>query len=75
MVYRVFVEKKQGLDHEAASLCKEINTVLYGKLEAAIPMGAGLIEEYFSSLPALLKKRKMNDIFRYNYSGIKITEE
>ena len=28
MVYRVFVEKKQGLDHEAASLCKEINTFL-----------------------------------------------
>ena len=28
MVYRVFVEKKQGLDHEATSLCKEINTFL-----------------------------------------------
>ena len=28
MVYRVFVEKKQGLDHEAVSLCKEINTFL-----------------------------------------------
>ena len=28
MVYRVFVEKKQGLDHEASSLCKEINTFL-----------------------------------------------
>ncbi len=28
MVYRVYVEKKQGLDHEAVSLCKEINTFL-----------------------------------------------
>ena len=28
MVFRVYVEKKQGLDHEAASLCKEINTFL-----------------------------------------------
>ncbi|MBQ7378136.1 MAG: phosphoribosylformylglycinamidine synthase [Clostridia bacterium] len=28
MVYRVYVEKKQGLDHEAASLCREINTFL-----------------------------------------------
>ena len=65
----MFIHKKDD------PLCKEINTVLYGKLEAAIPMGATLIEEYFSSLPALLKKRKMNDIFRYNYSGIKITEE
>ena len=28
MVFRVYVEKKQGLDHEASSLCKEINTFL-----------------------------------------------
>ena len=28
MVFRVYVEKKQGLDHEAASLCREINTFL-----------------------------------------------
>ncbi len=28
MVFRVYVEKKQGLDHEAVSLCREINTFL-----------------------------------------------
>ncbi len=34
MVFRVYVEKKQGLDHEAASLCHEINTFLsIGALE------------------------------------------
>ncbi len=65
----MFIHKKDD------PLCKEINEELFGKFEAAIPMGASLIEEYFSSLPALLKTRKMNDIFRYNYSGIKITEE
>lgn len=65
----MFVHKKDD------PLCKEICEVLHENFERAIPLGASLIEEYFSSLPTLLKQQKLNDIFRYNYSGIKITEE
>ncbi|MBQ7923949.1 MAG: zinc dependent phospholipase C family protein [Clostridia bacterium] len=64
----MFIHKKDD------PLCEEINRVLYGKFEAAVPMGATLIEEYFSNLPKLLKKRQLAEIFRYNYSGIKIKE-
>ncbi|MBE5745281.1 MAG: hypothetical protein E7355_03990 [Clostridiales bacterium] len=65
----MFIHKKDD------PLCQKTNDVLFGKFEAAIPMGAALIEEYFSSLPTLLKTRKLNEIFRYNYCGIKITED
>ncbi len=65
----MFVHKKDD------PLCKEICMVLNDKFEKAIPLGASLIEEYFSSLPALVQANKLNEIFRYNYSGVKITEE
>ncbi len=65
----MFVHKKDD------PLCKEICEVLYEKFEKAIPLGASLIEEYFSALPTLVQTGKLNEIFRYNYSGIKITEE
>ena len=65
----MFIHKKDD------PLCVEINEVLFDKFENAIQTGANLVENYFSSLPALINKQQQNEIFRYNYSGIKITKE
>jgi len=65
----MFIHKKDD------PLCEEINQVLFGKFESAISIATAQINEYFSNLSTLLQKRQLDEIFRYNYSGIKITEE
>ena len=65
----MFIHKKDD------PLCEEINQVLYKKFEEAIPMATEKIEEYFSNLSTLLQKGKLDEIFRYNYSGIKIMDD
>ncbi len=52
--------------------CAHHNLVLEEKLQNAIPVGANLIENYFSHLDELCKGRQNEELFRYNYSGIKI---
>ncbi len=78
-----FFLKMAGMDRKFGDMfihkkddprCKEHNLVLREKFENAIPLGANIIEEYFSSLPALIKAQRLNELFRYNYSGKKITE-
>lgn len=72
------LERKFGdmfLHKKDEAYCTNTNEVLLGKFNAAVPKAAELIEEYFSSLPHAVKKQTLNEIFRYNYSGIKITKE
>ncbi len=65
----MFIHKKDD------PLCADTNLVLEEKFQTAIPLAARIIEEYYSNLPALCHAQRLNDVFRYNYSGKKITEE
>ncbi len=71
------MERKFGdmfLHKKDDARCTEHNAVLEEKFQRAIPLGAQIIEEYFSQLPTLIGAQRLNELFRYNYSGIKIKE-
>lgn len=49
--------------------CKEWNEALYELYLVALPKATALIEEYFSTLPNIVKNGKINEFFRNNYKG------
>ncbi len=73
------MEKKFGdmfLHKKDDPLCVEINEVLLGKFQDAIPQASALIQEYFENLRVWVEeKRTANKLFRYDFSGIIHTEE
>jgi hypothetical protein len=73
------MEKKFGdmfLHKKDDPLCVEINEVLLGKFQDAIPKASALIQEYFENLRVWVEeKRTANKLFRYDFSGIIHTEE
>ena len=62
----MFMHKKD--DERCFELCPE----LYEKMQNAIPRAAALIQRYFNELESFANEsaQTMDDIFRYNYSGI-----
>lgn len=49
--------------------CADWNDVLYQDFLSAIPKAAALIEEYFSTLPQIVKEGKIDVFFHNNYTG------
>lgn len=66
----MFIHKKDD------PLCAEINEVLFDKWQNAIPQATAAIQDFFNALESLADGDALeNELFRYNFSGIKNTEE
>ena len=55
------------------ALCAETNEKLEEKFAVAVEKAKTLIENYFTTLPQAVEQEKLDDFFRYNYSGTKYT--
>ena len=73
-----FVLKIAGMEHKFGDMflhkkddpaCADWNEVLYRDYLTAIPKATALIEEYFSTLPTIVKNGEINEFFRNNYTG------
>ena len=65
----LFFRKK---DHP---LSEQSNQILSEKYALAVDKAKKLIEDYFSNLPKAVEEERLNDFFRYNYSGAKYYED